>query len=373
MTTSHIIVDYPFTYEAAIVPPGKRNLRRFEITDKVPVRLPAIEAEDFPIAFRIAESRQEGKYVDYRFHEGRFYVATTPKVTEAEFIAKVAAEDNVYVPVLFHEWTKDIPSIGYYGNDATKKIKSNEIAGQISHDNRRESVTAVLDNLPFDCIFSDGQLWRVAYEPVWKFSPSTSIYARGKENSSFDLDVCDSAWMTPERRSQHWQYHRIFGLDELEVGKQVIVENEFEPDENFDIKCYGDVEILRPDLLQHRLPERRIIAKVSDFMGRIRSLVYDASVGYFEAYAKLRDEWYAIIRADDFSTMSAELTPGFLDAIDELLARDDHPALFGDPMRPSKSSEYPYGLDVAVEQYRRQRMSPGHDAQLTLAIPAPRF
>ncbi|SOC21521.1 hypothetical protein [Thalassospira xiamenensis] len=373
MTMSHIIIDYPFTYEAAIVPRGKRNLRRFEITDKVPVRLPAIDAEDFPIALRVAESRESGKYVDYRFHDGRFYVATTPKVTEAEFIAKVAAEDNVFVPILFHEWTKGIPSIGYYGNEKTKNIKFNEIDGQVNHDNRREAVTAVLDNLPFDCIFSDGQLWRVAYEPVWKFSPSTSIYARGNENSSFDLDVCESAWRTPESRSQHWQYHRIFGLDELEFGKQVIKENEFDPDENFDIRCFGDVEILRPDLLQHRLPERRIVAKVSDFMGRVSPHMHAANVGYFETFANLRDEWYAIIRSEDFSGISAELTPGFLYAIDDLLARDDHPVPIDDLMRPSKSNEYPYGLDVAVEQYRRQRMSPGHDAQLTLAIPAPRF
>lgn len=283
-----MIVDMPFAYTAKVVPPGKRNARETVVIDRLPLRIPTAEPAALPVAFRFSPGRDipwdleadaraafhAARAMEIRWDGADLWApyghsfdradagAERERISEAEAGTRVAAMSGT--PFSSAQWGDLI------GHQRRAAVPADRLEGRVVADDRRDRVADLL-GLARCVRFLDGQFWEPATEPCWEGEGDRFPYARAALSTPFRLQAPATVWRADRLGD---------ALADLEETRG---RGDHAP------KAQGAIEILIPEAVRLPLDEIQLVSCSRALVNHLREALPGASVGFFAAYAELRD------------------------------------------------------------------------------------
>jgi hypothetical protein len=259
---SGFIIEAPYTYAAMVVPPRCRNAREVAVLDRVPLRVRAVDAGDFPVAVAM-ETGMFPERIDLRWDGRRLW-----------------RPDGAAPPGVGQDWLQerldafDPDFLGGHQEPVAGAVPRAALEGHVESDNRRDRVADMLAAAA-GVLVSEGRLHRASMEPIWQVRGNWIEATLAPESLA---DPVQASRMSPHSVAD------MFRADRRAAAEAAVAAVHG--------RCVtrGEIEVLVPDAIRLRLGDAGLLASVwRDILEDEGTRLGAYSVERFALWAAVRD------------------------------------------------------------------------------------
>lgn len=160
-----MIVEIHFTYTVKVIPPKARNESIRTVVEILPINIPVMEADGFPVAARlVASGAEKHPPEDLRWDGQRLYARSADRNNWGPAARSIAPEELSGRGVRL-----DGTPLHAAVHSLDKAVTPAEVVGRVTMSDREERIASVVQAASTMVVF-DGIIWRECAPPFWKLS-----------------------------------------------------------------------------------------------------------------------------------------------------------------------------------------------------------